>query len=184
MQWALNRPPATSGSLIIDYIDRLLEEDGQVSAAVVSVIMALSPFQMNMCPAKVEVGVYQCWKEKKDVGQSGQFSHERLSLLYLTQLLWFNTSSNAEDLVCVFIPGWLHRMNVKCVNIYHHSLLKWSLCAAVRLLLIPGGLVCIVKSGNVWHTVYVLCVWLNSCVLIHLLLQPINMFAPKHFFFG
>ncbi|TMS07463.1 Neurobeachin [Larimichthys crocea] len=47
---------ATSGSLIIDYIDWLMErQDGQVFAAIVAVITALSPFQMNMCPAKVEV---------------------------------------------------------------------------------------------------------------------------------
>lgn len=51
---------ATSGSLIIDYIDWLMErQDGQVFAAIVAVITALSPFQMNMCPAKVEVRVYQ-----------------------------------------------------------------------------------------------------------------------------
>lgn len=29
---------------------------------------------MNMCPAKVEVEVYQGLKEKKDIGQSDQFS--------------------------------------------------------------------------------------------------------------
>lgn len=34
-------------------------QDGQVFAAIVAVITALSPFQMNMCPAKVEVRVYQ-----------------------------------------------------------------------------------------------------------------------------
>ncbi|TKS80785.1 Lipopolysaccharide-responsive and beige-like anchor protein [Collichthys lucidus] len=50
-----SRPPATSGSLIIDYIDWLMErQDGQVFAAIVAVITALSPFQMNTCPAKVE----------------------------------------------------------------------------------------------------------------------------------
>ncbi|KAK5868888.1 hypothetical protein PBY51_009863 [Eleginops maclovinus] len=44
-----------SGRLFIDYVDRVLgKQDGQVSAAGVSVIMALSPFQMNMCPDKVE----------------------------------------------------------------------------------------------------------------------------------
>lgn len=48
------------GRLIIDYIDWLLEQqNGQVSAAIVSVIVALSPFPINMCPAKVEAGVYQ-----------------------------------------------------------------------------------------------------------------------------
>lgn len=67
-------PPATSGSFVIDYIDLLFEQqDGQVSAAVVSVIMALSPLQMNMCPAKVEVGVYQGREVKKDIFPAAVF---------------------------------------------------------------------------------------------------------------
>lgn len=44
-----------------------------MSAAVVSVIMALSPLQMNMCPAKVEVGVYQGREVKKDIFPAAVF---------------------------------------------------------------------------------------------------------------
>lgn len=123
------------GLLIIGYIDWLLEQqNGQVSAAIVSVIVALSPFPINMCPAKVEAGVYQGWEEKKGSG-------EKHLLLYLAQLQSSFTSAAVKDFVGVFIPGWLYRMNKNWMNKRQVLLPKWNLCSTVRVLLILRGFI-------------------------------------------